>query len=86
MNNAFLSSGFVFPVTEFFVVQYAKAYQLWLDNVEPLLTKDLVAQSDEVQAAYVKHMKEHNCQAILIAHEIKKDRLLNPSLPVGLQQ
>ena len=83
LNQAFCASGFQMPVTEFFVRQYARAYQHWLDGGNPKETKDFVFSSQEVQDAYKKHIKEHGAKALLVAHLKKVERLNSQPLPVG---
>ena len=71
------------PVTEFFVRQYARAYQHWLDGGNPKETKDFVFSSQEVQDAYKKHIKEHGAKALVVAHLKNVERLNRQPLPVG---
>ncbi len=51
LNQVFLASGFQMPVTEFFVLQYARAYQHWLNDGNLSQTKDVVFHSQDVRAA-----------------------------------
>ena len=83
LNQVFSASGFQMPVTPFFVLQYARAYQHWLDGGNPKQTKDFVFSSQEVQDAYKKHIKEHGAKALVVAHLKNVERLNRQPLPVG---
>ena len=83
LNQVFTACGFQMPVTEFFVKQYARAYQHWLDGGDPKQTKDFVFSSQDVQDAYKKHIKEHGAKALVVAHLKNVERLNRQPLPVG---
>ena len=71
------------PVTEFFILQYARAYEHWLMGGDPKDTKDYVFKSDAVREAYKRRIQNHGSRALLAEGIKHKEKLNAQPVPVG---
>ena len=83
LNQVFLATGFQMPVTEFFVKQYARAYEHWLQDGDPEKTKDFCYESKDLQNSYAFHISKHGSKAMYKAHTQHVEDLNVQPLPVG---
>ena len=83
LNQVFLATGFQMPVTEFFVKQYARAYEHWLQDGDPEKTKDFCYESKDLQNSYALHILKHGSKAMYKAHTQHVESLNVQPLPVG---